>query len=105
MEHKKLYITLLIIFIVILCIGGTFALVATSNAINITQIKAGNLTMTISGGTSENVSFVPSECTGDSAIKKTIVAKATNTSGGKVSFSIGLNIVALSDTYKKDTVK
>ena len=105
MEHKKLYITLLIIFIVVLCIGGTFALVVTSNAINITQIKAGNLTMTISGGTSENVSFVPSTCTGDSAIKKTIVAKATNTSGGKVSFSIGLNIVALSDTYKKDTVK
>ena len=105
MEHKKLYITLLIIFIVVLCIGGTFALVATSNAINVTQIKVGNLTMTISGGASENVSFVPSECTGDNAIKKTIVAKATNTSGGKVSFSIGLNIVALSDTYKKDTVK
>ena len=106
MEHKKLYITLLIIFIIVLCIGGTFALVTTiSNAINITQIKAGNLTMTISGGTSENVSFVPSECTGDSAIKKTIVAKATNTSGGKVSFSIGLNITALSDTYKKDTIR
>ena len=53
MEHKKLYITLLIIFIIVLCIGGTFALVTTiSNAINITQIKAGNLTMTISGGTS-----------------------------------------------------
>ena len=105
MEHKKLYITILIIFIVVLCIGGTFALVVTSNAINITQIKAGNLTMTISGGTSENVSFVPSTCTGDSAIKKTIVAKATNTSGGKVSFSIGLNITALSDTYKKDTIR
>ena len=105
MKHKKLYITILIIFIVVLCIGGTFALVATSNAINVTQIKTGNLTMTISGGTSEDVSFVPSTCTGDSAIKKTIVAKATNTSGGKVSFSIGLNIVALSDTYKKDTVK
>ncbi len=105
MEHKKLYITLLIIFIIVLCIGGTFALVATSNAINITQIKAGNLTMTISGGTSENVSFVPSECTGDSAIKKTIVAKATNTSGGKVSFSVGLDITALSDTYKKDTIR
>ena len=105
MEHKKLYITILIIFIVVLCIGGTFALVATSNVINVTQIKTGNLTMTISGGDSEDVSFVPSTCTGDSAIKKTIVAKATNTSGGKVSFSIGLNIVALSDTYKKDTVK
>ena len=106
MEHKKLYITLLIIFIIVLCIGGTFALVTTiSNAINVTQIKAGNLTMTISGGTSENVSFAPSECTGDSAIKKTIVAKATNTSGGKVSFSIGLNITALSDTYKKDTIR
>ncbi len=105
MEHKKLYITILIIFIVVLCIGGTFALVATSNAINVTQIKTGNLTMTISGGDSEDVSFVPSTCTGGSAIKKTIVAKATNTSGGKVSFSIGLNIVALSDTYKKDTVK
>ena len=105
MEHKKLYITLLIIFIIVLCIGGTFALVATSNAINITQIKAGNLTMTISGGTSENVSFVPSECTGESAIKKTIVAKATNTSGGKVSFSIGLDITTLSDSYKKDTIR
>ena len=104
--NKRLYITLTVLSIILLSIGGTFALITTSmTAINITQIRSGNLTMTISGGGSENVSFVPSECTGENTIKKTITAKVTNTSGGKVSFSIGLNITALSDTYKKDTVK
>ena len=106
MKNKKLYITLFALSIIFLGIGGTFAYLTVSvNATNITQIKSGNLTMTISGGGSENVSFVPSECTGENTIKKTIVAKTTNTSGGKVSFSIGLNITALSDTYKKDTIR
>ena len=106
MNKRKIYITLTILSIVFLCIGGTFALVTSSIvATNITQIKSGNLTMTISGGGNQSVSFVPSECTGENTIKKTIVAKATNTSGGKVSFSIGFNITALSDSYKKDTVR
>ena len=106
MKNKKLYITLFILSIIFLGIGGTLAaFTASATATNITQIKSGNLIMTISGGDSENVSFVPSECTGENTIKKTIVAKTTNTSGGKVSFSIGLNITALSDTYKKDTIR
>ena len=106
MKDKKLYITLFTLSILFLGIGGTFALITTRMTVtNITQIKSGNLTMTISGGGSENVSFVPSECTGENTIKKTIVAKTTNTSGGKVSFSIGLNITSLSDTYKKDTIR
>ena len=106
MKNKRLYITLFAISIIFLGIGGTFALITTSmTAANITQIKSGNLTMTIDSGNSENVSFVPSECTGENVIKKTITAKAINTSGGKVSFSIGFNITALSDTYKKDTIR
>ena len=106
MNKRKIYITLTILSIVFLCIGGTFSLVTSSIvATNITQIKSGNLTMTISGGGNQSVSFVPSECTGENTIKKTIVAKATNTSGGKVSFSIGFNITALSANYKKDTVR
>ena len=104
--NKRLYIILTALSIIFLSIGGTFALITTSiTATNITQIKSGNLTMTISGGDSESVSFVPSKCTDENTIKRTITAKTTNTSGGKVSFSIGLNITALSDTYKKDTVK
>ena len=106
MEHKKLYITLLTLLIIILGIGGTFALVSISmTATNITEIKSGNLTMTISGGGDQAVSFVPSKCTDENVIKRTITAKATNTSGGKISFSIGLNITELSDTYKRDTVR
>ncbi len=104
--NKKLYISLFIISIMFLCIGGTFALITISmTATNITQIKSGNLTMTISGGGNQSVSFVPSKCTDENTIKRTIIAKTTNTSGGKVSFSIGLNITELSDTYKKNTVR
>ncbi len=104
--NKKLYIILTILSIIFLSIGGTFALITTSmTATNITQIKSGNLTMTISGGGNQSVSFAPSKCTDENAIKRTITAKTTNTSGGKVSFSIGLNITELSDTYKKNTVR
>ena len=104
--NKKLYISLFIISIMFLCIGGTFALITISmTATNITQIKSGNLIMTISGGGNQSVSFVPSKCTDENTIKRTIIAKTTNTSGGKVSFSIGLNITELSDTYKKNTVR
>ena len=104
--NKKLYITLTILSIIFLSIGGTFALIITSaTATNITQIKSGNLTMTISGGGNQSVSFVPSKCTDENTIKRTITAKTTNTSGGKVSFSIGLNVAELSDTYKKNTVR
>ena len=104
--NKKLYIGLTVLSIIFLSIGGTFALITTSiTATNIAQIKSGNLTMTISGGGNQSVSFTPSKCTDENTIKRTITAKTTNTSGGKVSFSIGLNITELSDTYKKNTVR
>ena len=104
--NKKLYITLFIISIIFLSIGGTFALVtSTMNGINITQIKSGNLTLSIDGGGSIDTSFVPAKCTSENAIKKKIVATATNTSGGSVSFSIGLTINSISDTFKRSTMR
>ena len=104
--NKKLYIVLTVLSIIFLSIGGTFAYFTTSaTATNITQIKSGNLTMTISGEGNQSVSFTPSKCTDENTIKRTIIAKTANTSGGKVSFSIGLNITELSDTYKKNTVR
>ena len=104
--NKRLYIALTILLIMFLSISGTFALITISTtATNITQIKSGNLTMTISGEGNQSISFTPSKCTDENTIKKTIIAKTTNTSGGKVSFNIGLNITELSDTYKKNTVR
>ncbi len=106
MERKNLFIILTILSIVILGIGGTFAYLTTSMvATNITQIRAGNLTMTIDGGGDTNTSFMPSKCTSEYAIKKKIVATSTNTSGGKVSFSIGMNVATLSDSLKTSTMK
>ena len=106
MNNKKLYITLFTLSIIFLSIGGTFAYLTTSTtATNITQIKSGNLTMTIDGGGNANVSFMPAKCTSDYAIKKKIVATATNTSGGKVSFSIGINATTLGNDYKRSTMK
>ena len=106
MKEKRLYITLFIISIIFLGIGGTFAyLTTTVTATNITQVKAGNLTMTIDGGGNENVTLFPSKCTSEYAIKKTIKASAKNTSGGKVSFSIGMNVAVLSDSLKRSTMK
>ena len=106
MKNKKLYITLFALSILILGIGGTFAYLTTSvTATNITQVKAGNLTMTIDGGGNSNVTLFPSKCTSDYAIKKTIKASAKNTSGGKVSFSIGMNVAVLSDSLKRTTMK
>ena len=106
MNNKKLYITLFTISIIFLGIGSTFAFLTTNaTATNITQIKSGNLTMTIDGGGNANVSFMPAKCTSDYAIKKKIVATATNTSGGKVSFSIGINAITLGNDYKRDTMK
>ena len=103
---KKLYIIIFVVSLIILSIGGTFAYLTTNaTATNITQIKSGNLTMTIDGGGSGNVSLMPSKCTSEYAIKKTIKASAINTSGGKVSFSIGMNIATLSDTFKRDTMR
>ena len=103
---KKLHITLAILSIVFLSIGGTFAYYTTSAvATNITQIKSGNLTMTIDGGGNTNTSFMPSKCTSEYAIKKTIKASAVNTSGGKVSFSIGMNIATLSDSLKRESMR
>ena len=106
MKNKKLYITLFIISIIFLGIGGTFAYLTVSvNATNITQVKAGNLTMTIDGGGNENVTLFPAKCTSAYAIKKTIKASAKNTSGGKVSFSVGMNVAVLSDSLKRTTMK
>ena len=106
MKNKKLYITLFALSILFLGIGGTFAyLTTTVTATNITQVKAGNLTMTIDGGGNDNVTLFPAKCTSDYAIKKTIKASAKNTSGGKVSFSIGMNVAVLSDSLKRSTMK
>ena len=106
MKNKKLYITLFALSILFLGIGGTFAYLTTIvTATNITQVKAGNLTMTIDGGGNANVSFMPAKCTSDYAIKKTIKASAKNTSGGKVSFSVGMNVAVLSDSLKRSTMK
>ena len=106
MKNKKLYITLFALSILFLGIGGTFAYLTVSvNATNITQIKAGNLTMTVDGGGNDNVTLFPSKCTSEYAIKKTIKASAKNTSGGKVSFSIGMNVAVLSDSLKRATMK
>ena len=106
MKNKKLYTTLFALSIIFLGIGGTFAYLTTSvTATNITQVKAGNLTMTIDGGGNTNVSFMPAKCTSDYAIKKTIKASAKNTSGGKVSFSVGMNVAILSDSLKRTTMK
>ena len=106
MENKKIYITLFIISIIFLGIGGTLAALTTSSTLlNISQIRSGNLTMTVDGGGSENVSLFPSTCTSEHAIKKTIKASAVNTSGGKVSFSIGMNVAVLSDDLKRGTMK
>ena len=106
MERKRLFIILTIISIVFLSIGGTFAYLTTSAvATNITQIKSGNLTMTIDGGGNSNTSFMPAKCTSEYAIKKKIVATSTNTSGGKVSFSIGMNIATLSDSLKRESMR
>ena len=106
MRNKKLYITLFALSILFLGIGGTFAyLTTTVTATNIIQVKAGNLTMTIDGGGNENVTLFPSKCTSEYAIKKTIKASAKNTSGGKVSFSIGMNVATLSSDLKRTTMK
>ena len=106
MKKRRLYIALFVMSLVLLSIGGTFAYLTTSaTATNITQIKSGNLTMTIDGGGNTNTSFMPSKCTSKYAIKKTIKASAVNTSGGKVSFSIGMNITTLSDTLKRNTMR
>ena len=106
MKNKKLYITLFALSIIFLGIGGTFAYLTTSvTATNITQVKAGNLTMTIDGGGNTNASFMPAKCTSEYAIKKKIVATSNNTSGGKVSFSIGMNVATLSSDLKRATMK
>ena len=105
MSKRKLII-LTILILLFLSIGGTFAYYTTSAvATNITQIKSGNLTMTVDGGGNTNTSFMPAKCTSEYAIKKKIVATSTNTSGGKVSFSIGMNITTLSDSLKRESMR
>ena len=105
MSKRKLII-LTILILLFLSIGGTFAYYTTSAvATNITQIKSGNLTMTVDGGGNSNTSFMPAKCTSEYVIKKKIVATSTNTSGGKVSFSIGMNIATLSDSLKRESMR
>ena len=106
MERKRLFIILTIISIIFLSLGGTLAaFTASATATNITQIKSGNLTMTVDGGGNSNTSFMPAKCTSEYAIKKKIVATSNNTSGGKVSFSIGMNIATLSDSLKRESMR
>ena len=105
MSKRKLII-LTILMLLFLSIGGTFAYYTTSAvATNIAQIKSGNLTMTVDGGGNSNTSFMPAKCTSEYVIKKKIVATSTNTSGGKVSFSIGMNIATLSDSLKRESMR
>lgn len=105
---KTLALSLVAVIAIIgIVAGGTYAFVtATATATNITQIKAGNLTMTVSGGGNANVSFMPTTCTNATyAIKKTIVASAVNTSGGSVSFTLGLNPTKLDSGLKIANMK
>lgn len=105
---KTLALSLVAVIAIIgIVAGGTYAFVtATATAVNVTQIKSGNLTMTVTGGGNANVSFMPTTCTNTTyAIKKTIVASAVNTSGGSVSFTLGLNPTKLDPGLKIANMK
>ena len=105
---KTLALSLVAVIAIIgIVAGGTYAFVtASATATNITQIKTGNLTMTVTGGGNANVSFMPTTCTNATyAIKKTIVASAVNTSGGSVSFTLGLNPTKLDNGLKIANMK
>lgn len=105
---KTLALSLVAVIAIIgIVAGGTYAFVtATATAVNVTQIKSGNLTMTVTGGGNTNVSFMPTTCTNSTyAIKKTIVASAVNTSGGSVSFTLGLNPTKLDAGLKIANMK
>ena len=105
---KTLVLSLIAVIAIIgIVAGGTYAFItASANAVNITQIKSGNLTMTVAGGGDANVSFMPTTCTDATyAIKKTIVATAVNTSGGSVSFTLGLNPTKLDAGLKIANMK
>ena len=99
--------TLALSLIAVIAIVGTYAFItASANAVNITQVKAGNLTMTIAGGGNANVTFMPTTCTNANyTIKKTITATAINTSGGSVSFTLGLNPTKLDAGLKIANMK
>ena len=105
---KTLALSLIaVIAIVGIVAGGTYAFItASASAVNITQVKAGNLTMTIAGGGNANVTFMPTTCTNTNyTIKKTITATAINTSGGSVSFTLGLNPTKLDAGLKIANMK
>ena len=105
---KTLALSLIAVIAIIgIVAGGTYAFVtATATAVNVTQIKSGNLTMTVTGGGNTNISFMPTTCTNSTyAIKKTIVASAVNTSGGSVSFTLGLNPTKLDAGLKIANMK
>lgn len=104
--NKKVYVILVITLIIFLSIGSTIIyLKVNTNASNNTQTKPENLTVVIDGKENENINLFPTKCTNEYAIKKTIKASTSNTSGGKVSFSIGMNITTLSNELKRDTVR
>jgi hypothetical protein len=108
-KNGKVLVLSLIAAIAIIGIvaGGTYAFItASATATNITQIKSGNLTMTVAGGGNQSVSFVPTTCTNSTyAIKRTITATAVNTSGGSVSFTIGLKPTILDSGLKITNMK
>lgn len=96
-----------VIATIVIVAGATYAFItASATAVNITQLKSGNLTMTVSGGGDTDVSFMPSTCTdANHAIKKEIVAESINTSGGSVSFTLGLNPTRLDTGLKISNLK
>ena len=96
-----------VIAIIGIVAGGTYAFItASGTATNITQIKSGNLTMTVAGGGNQSVTFMPTTCTNsEHVIKRTITATAVNTSGGAVSFTLGLKPTVLDNGLKLANMK
>lgn len=107
-KGKTLVLSLVAVLAIIAVVaGGTYAYItASATAVNIIQIKSGNLTMTINGGGNQSISFMPTTCTNsDYTIKKTITAEAINTSGGSVSFTLGLKPTTLDSGLKIANMK
>jgi len=106
MKDKKIYITLLVLSIIMLGVGSTFAyLSASETLVNVEGISSGDILMNIEGESGDDAYFVPTTCTGDYVIKKKIDVATINTAGGKVSFSIGLNPIILDDRLKTSNMK
>jgi len=87
-------------------IGSTFAYYsANETIINITSIKSGNLIMNMEVESGNKEELYPINCTDSGVIRRKIVVTTTNTSGGKVSFTLGLKLITLSSDLKRSTLK